>query len=347
MPNETQRSCTGFEFTAGSVFGIRQWAVMSLDLDDAVLFGNNDVPWVGRAMTASCVGGRLRKPHTAPEERCTCGIYGWYAPTAFPQPYSGSVVGVIEGTGRTLMGSKGFRCEHARIMAFTVIASPREQWGCLRDRYPGVPVFDSTDKMLAEFPLTEPPEGTEPESEPDAGRALPYPGLWQLQVSNSANSGYPRSGVVWSRTQGLHNTISNSSVFSIGRQVGCLAAKYAQPDRAVSWQVDLGPGRVRIAPLGSPTPANRVENDRFFDSWPLDWTDIGPMPIVTLTDAPNPNPAGGDAVSMMFGWESADHTQRAMATRAVVEVNSGIVYVQRASGNTPTYTLYSAGLSTP
>lgn len=46
---------------------------------------------------------------------CGCGWWAYY--TGANLAYGGSVVGVIEGYGRTLEGTQGFRCQKARIRA--------------------------------------------------------------------------------------------------------------------------------------------------------------------------------------------------------------------------------------
>lgn len=60
-----------------------------------------------------------RKPqHTAPDERCTCGLYGVFAPWdfEFDEPRSPwiLVAGRVEGWGRVALGERGFRAELAR-----------------------------------------------------------------------------------------------------------------------------------------------------------------------------------------------------------------------------------------
>jgi hypothetical protein len=63
-------------------------------------------------------------PHEAPDATCTCGIYGWYEPEYALRLHSGSVLGVVEYSGRILLGSKGFRAEKAKIIALSPGANP-------------------------------------------------------------------------------------------------------------------------------------------------------------------------------------------------------------------------------
>lgn len=51
---------------------------------------------------------------------CTCGFYAYYR--ADPYARSQRVSGVIEGYGRVVLGTKGFRAERARILALLLPA---------------------------------------------------------------------------------------------------------------------------------------------------------------------------------------------------------------------------------
>ena len=59
-----------------------------------------------------------RAQHTAPNQFCTCGIYGVFAPwdLEFNKPRNPwtLVAGRVEGWGRVAIGEKGFRAELAR-----------------------------------------------------------------------------------------------------------------------------------------------------------------------------------------------------------------------------------------
>lgn len=58
--------------------------------------------------------------HQIPSAACLCGLYGWYNPQYALHEHTGDVVGVIEVSGRILMGTMGFRAERARIIALAV-----------------------------------------------------------------------------------------------------------------------------------------------------------------------------------------------------------------------------------
>ena len=99
----------------------------------------------------------------------SCGFYA-YTETA-DNPYLGaidlSVEAVIQGWGRTVIGTKGFRCERARILG--LVLPPHEgqsyketkgdeTYGAIADSirrtYRKVHAFTSRDAMLRAFPLT-------------------------------------------------------------------------------------------------------------------------------------------------------------------------------------------------
>jgi hypothetical protein len=65
----------------------------------------------------SCFNRRLPS-HYAPDQLCTCGIYGVFAPWDLDaseqrNPWT-LVIGRVEGWGRVALGEKGFRAELAR-----------------------------------------------------------------------------------------------------------------------------------------------------------------------------------------------------------------------------------------
>lgn len=65
----------------------------------------------------------IKPPHDSPVEDCKCGFYA-YTDTDHEELdadiYHDSndyVLGIVKGTGRTLIGTRGFRCERAEIVA--------------------------------------------------------------------------------------------------------------------------------------------------------------------------------------------------------------------------------------
>jgi hypothetical protein len=64
--------------------------------------------------------------HEAAAPDCTCGFYAFWRPEPLPVFEQYPVVGVIEGYGRTVIGTRGFRCQKARILGLHIV---RTSWG--------------------------------------------------------------------------------------------------------------------------------------------------------------------------------------------------------------------------
>jgi hypothetical protein len=107
--------------------------------------------------------------HDVPSEQCACGFYAYtdnlHAEVKSFVKGNGEepVLGIIKGTGRTLIGTQGFRCEKAEIVAFrdpTRGGKKTDEWrtrqlALLHRVYPDVPVLDSRAALLEFAPLTE------------------------------------------------------------------------------------------------------------------------------------------------------------------------------------------------
>jgi hypothetical protein len=101
--------------------------------------------------------------HEAPDENCACGFYAFWEPEPAPVRAQFPVAGVIEGTGRTLIGSRGFRCARARILALHIpvaddadaeaLSLVAEVEDVLSTRYV-VPVYATMRLMLLRHPPT-------------------------------------------------------------------------------------------------------------------------------------------------------------------------------------------------
>ena len=113
-----------------------------------------------------------------------CGFYAWSAtdePDAqtpvntYTNNLSTFVQAVVAGSGRRIVGTKGFLSERMRIVAFAFpLDCTLASWATESDRqnahdlfgpalerlmtahYPDVAVFDSVERMVHEFPLTPP-----------------------------------------------------------------------------------------------------------------------------------------------------------------------------------------------
>lgn len=153
-----QDMCSGeAALVPGGLRGYRMW-----DTRGALLTAvSHAVDWTVPEHTATCVrnapyqvwfSGRpifesADAPHVVPGEACTCGIYGWYRPDE-ARLHQGDVFGVVEATGRVLLGDFGFRAERARIVALVSEYEPIQHYWTHR----GVPVFEDRKALLAAFP---------------------------------------------------------------------------------------------------------------------------------------------------------------------------------------------------
>lgn len=95
---------------------------------------------------------------------CRCGFYAYFNLGYNPHHSPRNVLGLIEGYGVVTVGNRGFRCEKARIVALIAPDIPDPHFARVFANYPDVPVFNSVEAAVAEFPLTV-PEGT-PEAPP-------------------------------------------------------------------------------------------------------------------------------------------------------------------------------------
>jgi len=166
---------------AGSVTGVRLWHV---DMASAVAVANGSPGPVEGVLTgvfggvwrpgenvAVCGGGPGGPPcpgDLVPTPECACGFWAYWALRyAWRCHYywKGHVVGVIQGYGRTRIGTRGCRCGKARIVGLHVRPAepdPDSEPRALSHHdlvevlgsYYGVPCYPSLAEMLAAHPLT-------------------------------------------------------------------------------------------------------------------------------------------------------------------------------------------------
>jgi len=164
----------------GSVTAVRLWHV-DMPSAEAVLTGTPEpvdglltgvfggVWRRGENVAVCCGGGEESLPcDLVPGLDCGCGFWAYWALRyAWRCDYywRGEVVGIIQGYGRTRIGTRGCRCGKARIVGLHVRpAKPDPDGGPLALRYDdlvevlrsyyGVPCYPSLAEMLAAHPLT-------------------------------------------------------------------------------------------------------------------------------------------------------------------------------------------------
>lgn len=101
-----------------------------------------------------------RRPiHQIPTRSCTCGIYGWYTPEWALLEHTAEIMGVIEVTGKVLLGTSGFRAEKAEIKAITVnerFATPAVYRNVMTmmggERYQGIELIPNPEKLVNAYP---------------------------------------------------------------------------------------------------------------------------------------------------------------------------------------------------
>ena len=82
----------------------------------------------------------------APDTNCTCGFYGLYDPNNVD---SVDVRGVVEVSGRVILGTRGVRAQKAKIVALATV-NPT-----IKARYRGVDYFDWPSEMEEKYPVTD------------------------------------------------------------------------------------------------------------------------------------------------------------------------------------------------
>lgn len=100
------------EFAMGTIKGVRAWRLESGGLRSVAM---NYLWHEGENKAVHFPEREVDSRHQVAQRGCSCGFYAYYYPDNIGG-YSG-LQGVIEGWGRVTMGSLGFRCEKAKIVA--------------------------------------------------------------------------------------------------------------------------------------------------------------------------------------------------------------------------------------
>lgn len=173
-----------FEFAVGTVRGLRSWHAEEAGLRSVsrkyIWRPGENTAHCYRVELCDCADCRAERdamlavsPHRM--ETCDCGFYAYFAPQievgseTYTRPTGSYTIGVIEAYGRTIVGTKGFRAQRARILALALngtepdaslstwaaIAHERrlQHTGLAAHRL-GVPLFTSVEELLAEFPTS-------------------------------------------------------------------------------------------------------------------------------------------------------------------------------------------------
>jgi hypothetical protein len=121
----------GTPLAVGTVTGHRAWNVDHLGRLRGI---THPAVWLPGENVAACKGHRgssmyfgwgvetpeKREPCTdeqIPVDSCGCGFWAYHAGGDRPKPSDERAIGIVEGYGRTIIGTKGFRSQKARIVA--------------------------------------------------------------------------------------------------------------------------------------------------------------------------------------------------------------------------------------
>ena len=145
MTTPTNYTGDSFGMLMGALRGYRVWTAKKTPIEkdgDPMfrLYSLNSERWDGPEMTAQCRKAAWITKEvghaSSPDKNCTCGIYACHEPkgdfTNLVQErpsYDGTtrIAGVVEGTGRIVVGHYGFRSEHMRIVALVKPVFPSHQ----------------------------------------------------------------------------------------------------------------------------------------------------------------------------------------------------------------------------
>lgn len=158
MNNYTSDRDTEFAslgFAAGVVRGVRSFSVDDLGRLTGIHYKQ---VWMPGENLAECRRehdfGRPPKTVTdfgAHLPDCNCGFYGYYDGSNDYRSSGSTITAVIEGYGSTVIGSRGFRCSKARIVALHIPDDVKRS-GVVARNYAEIPLFDSFLRMVQAFP---------------------------------------------------------------------------------------------------------------------------------------------------------------------------------------------------
>jgi hypothetical protein len=108
--------------------------------------------WLGGVCEAVCT----KYAHTAPQEHCTCGIYGMLSIQQLFRQYSNNArysVAVISVEGTTFIGEKGLRTEAARVVAYwcAQMGDQSHHWQAYSHQCPDADIYSDLNTMLTAY----------------------------------------------------------------------------------------------------------------------------------------------------------------------------------------------------
>lgn len=161
----------------GTLIGYRAWIPGTyrtlVKTTDRVSIDWNKTPWGRDSYLTSCgeyykwkvlktkASCRNKKPGHAhgqsPADKCSCGLYGFYdigdVGKSFPMVNAACIHGAFQAWGRVILGTKGFRCEYAKVCGLVAGKDP-DMTKHIASLY-GVPVFETYGDLVKEFPRSD------------------------------------------------------------------------------------------------------------------------------------------------------------------------------------------------
>lgn len=148
---------SGFEPEVGEIRALRSFRI-GRDARLYPLF--SDHAWSEGMNTARCratdLVRRREAEHLVVDPDCTCGFYAYADEEgAAEYPHARHVLAVVACWGRIVAGTRGLRCEHARVEALWMSpVVPAELASRVSDNYPGAITHSDKQAMLAGHPPT-------------------------------------------------------------------------------------------------------------------------------------------------------------------------------------------------
>lgn len=162
---------TGLGFALGSVRGARAFRVDEHGMLRGIFYrqawtpGENTavcrrrqhyvMPMFGGAQTGIDYDAKMPDIESGHMAGCQCGFYGFYeGSNDYNRQGNASVEyvsGVIEGWGETVLGTRGFRCQKARLIALQITPGV-PGFEAVVPRYSRIPMFTTFADMVREFP---------------------------------------------------------------------------------------------------------------------------------------------------------------------------------------------------
>lgn len=147
---------TGFEPRVGEVCGVRTFRIGE---GGVLLPLFSDVPWHSGTNIAACQVARppeAEAAHTSPDPECSCGFYVYAtADAADDYPHAQHVLAVVACWGHVVAGTRGLRCERARVDAIWMSpVVPQALAQQVAQQYSGTALYSDREEMLIHHPPT-------------------------------------------------------------------------------------------------------------------------------------------------------------------------------------------------